>query len=842
MAVLLGLLVLGSECAAADTPLFLRGRVVDENGQPLADAQVKLEYQGNGGVPFADAQGKNPPPQKPRRVVTAVTDGTGYFSLLNLPAGEYTVHIEKQGFFVLANQQITLTPESNEFAFTLNHYEEVREKVDVTVTQHSIELAETQSTENLTEREVRDIPVASSHDLTQSLVAMPEVVKDNSGLLHMAGSRNTTAQYLIDGAEVNDPANNGLSSRMIVEAVRTAEIQTGRFGAEYAHPGAAVLGYETREGDDRWRFNAVDFIPGINVQQGVQLGNYYPRVVISGPIKEGTLWFSQSFDVLHTLAVMKDIQKGQPNEVQHWGGDSWSRLLWKQSENNSLRVSFLANVEEDADLGLDALHPQSVTTDQSMRRLFGFVKQQSYWHKTLFEFGAGVERTYLDSSPQGSAAYLLYVDSAGGNYFQKVREDANRYQLFANGTRTALHWHGTHTFSAGGNLSSVDLTQTATRGEIQALLSDNTTVSRVTTFTGDPRFRVANTLAGGFVQDSWAIGSHVVALAGVRADWDRLFQAALVQPRLALNYLPFKDNRAKFSAGWGMYDIPLNLSVIGQAYDQEQVDTLYFYGSQCTPPQVMCTTGPVTSRFALPAGGLASMKQPYFDIWSAGYQQRVGGSTLVSVELLARDEHHGLVFETISPQAPSPSFTGSDFLLQSSRRDKYRGVTFSARHTFKNTAELFGSYTRSRSSSDQVLDPFLGSLYFTAQQSGPLFWDAPNRFLTWSSVPTPIWGISFTDFLEYRTGYPYSAINQQQFIVGVPNSYRFRSYASLTIGLEKKFTFRDRVFAARLSMVNILDRQNPDVVVNNVDAPNFGTFLGGQGRAFTGRLRFVGRK
>jgi len=31
-------------------------------------------------------------------------------------------------------------------------------------------------------------------------------------------------------------------------------------------------------------------------------------------------------------------------------------------------------------------------------------------------------------------------------------------------------------------------------------------------------------------------------------------------------------------------------------------------------------------------------------------------------------------------------------------------------------------------------------------------------------------------------------------------------------------------------------------VVNNVDAPNYGMFTGGQGRAFTARLRFVGRK
>jgi hypothetical protein len=42
--------------------------------------------------------------------------------------------------------------------------------------------------------------------------------------------------------------------------------------------------------------------------------------------------------------------------------------------------------------------------------------------------------------------------------------------------------------------------------------------------------------------------------------------------------------------------------------------------------------------------------------------------------------------------------------------------------------------------------------------------------------------------------------------------------------------------------VNILGRQNSDTVVNNIDAPNFGSFAGGQGRAFTLRVRFAGRK
>jgi hypothetical protein len=251
-------------------------------------------------------------------------------------------------------------------------------------------------------------------------------------------------------------------------------------------------------------------------------------------------------------------------------------------------------------------------------------------------------------------------------------------------------------------------------------------------------------------------------------------------------------------------------------------------------------TCPATSTFTMPANGL---QQPFFDITSAGWQERIWKKTILSVELLARNGHHELAFETLNPGQ-----IGSVFLLQSTRRDKYRGATMSVRHTFEKGAVLFGSYTRSRANTDQELDPLLGQMFFAAQQGAPLTWDAPNRALSWGTVPTPLWGIDFAYLFEYRTGYPFSVVNQQQFLIGAPNSLRFPEYASLNISVEKKFRFRKYLFAVRGSVINLTDRQNPNVVVNNIDAsapgvvPGFLNFSGGQGRAFTGRLRFLGRR
>jgi hypothetical protein len=804
-------LLLAGSFGAADTAITLRGRVLDENGQPVAGVQVKLEGLG-------------------KQRISALTDDAGYFSVPNLAPGEYTVQMEKVDFFVLRGQTIQVSAATSDFTFTLNHIQEVREKVDVVADPNRIEPTETPQSATLTSTEFFYIPVPSSHDYQQSMVALPQIVRDNQAVLHIAGARATQSQYLMDGFEVGDPVSGTLTIPLIVDALRTAEVETGRFGAEFAHPGAAILKFETPEGDDHWRFNATDFIPGLRSEQGVRLGNYYPRITFSGPLVKGKLWFLQSFSFDHTLSIERDIKTGN-NTSEQWSGDTFSRLLWRVAPNDSLHFTLLYNNESDTSVGLDSLHPQSTTLDEPSNRVFASIKNQLWWNHTLFEVGFAEDRTVRDFDPQGNAPYLLFVNGAQGNFFQRSDQASRRHQFFADAIRPGFHWHGLHTISAGTNISLVALNQSSTRGEIQAFNAAQQLV-RLTTFTGNANIDVDNTLAGAFVQDNWSLSSRWVAQVGLRGDWDQFVRSTMVQPRAAVNYLPFADGRGKFSIGWGIYNIPLSLSVLGQTQDQQQVDTLY------NPATGAVIAGPATSTFTLPAHGL---QQPFFDITSAGWQERIWKKTIVSVELLARNGHRELAFET-----SSPGQIGSTFLLQSTRRDKYRGATIAARHTFEKGAVLFGSYTRSRANTDQALDPVLGALYFAPQQGAPLAWDAPNRALSWGTVPTPFWGIDFAYFFEYRTGYPFSVVNQQQFLIGAPDSKRFPDYASLNISLEKKFRFGKYLFAIRGTVINLTGRQNPTVVVNNIDAvgvtPPFLNFSGGQGRAFTGRLRFLGKR
>src|ERR1051325_381579 len=295
---------------AAD-PADCSGVVLDENGVPIAAAQVKFE----------DVAG---------RAYRAETDATGRFALHSLSSGDYRAEVRKEGFFVLANQVVSLHAGNNELSLVLNHEQEVREKVQVTAPSNQIDTQDTSQRSGLSARDIRDIPVPNSHILQQSLVALPEIVQDHLDNLHVAGARSGETQYLLDGFEIGNPVNGALTSRFNIDATRAAEVQTGRVGAAYPHSGANILSLVTPDGDDRWRFGTTNPAPGINIQEGVHLGNWYPRFTFSGPLERGHFWFSDSISVQHTFRVVKQLPSNA-NAFEEWAGDNLVRLQYNIS-------------------------------------------------------------------------------------------------------------------------------------------------------------------------------------------------------------------------------------------------------------------------------------------------------------------------------------------------------------------------------------------------------------------------------------------------------------------------------------------------------------------------------
>src|SRR5260370_6132132 len=457
------------------------GVVLDENAVPVGAAQVKLE----------DAAGHS---------YRTETDGTGHFAFHNLSPGDYKAEVRKEGFFVLTGQVVSLHAGTNELSLVLNHEHEIHEQVQVTAPSNQIDTQDTSQRSSLSGRDIRDIPVPNTHVLQQSLVAMPEIVQDHRDNLHVAGARSGETQYLLDGFEIGDPVNGALTARFNIDATRAAEVQTGRFGAGYAHSGASILSLETPDGDHRRRFGTTNPAPGINIQQSAHLGNWYPRFTFSGPIERGRLWFSDSISVQHTFAVVKGLPSNG-DTVEEWAGDNLFRLQYNVSRRHILHASLLYNRAHDDNLGLDALDPQSTTVTAEQRRTFVSLKDQIWLHDTLFELGVAADRSVLDYTPQRTQPLVLLVNGPSGNYFARTQQRGRRLQAVGSVTAASRHWHGIHELSAGFNVAGLTYSLAAQRGEIQALRADGTLV-RQSIFSGPAAPRASNTQARRYFQDT----------------------------------------------------------------------------------------------------------------------------------------------------------------------------------------------------------------------------------------------------------------------------------------------------------------------------------------------------
>ena len=802
--VLLGLV--SGQTPSAPQRARLLGAVKDDTGVAVPDAAVRLQ----------DAAG---------HTVSAHTNPAGEFLLSALAPGSASITIEKHGFFQFRQDRLQLRPGDNHLEFRLPHVREIQQQVEVVSSANPIQPLRGARSETLVAQEVRDLPFSDSHDINKALAALPAIVADNQGQLHVAGSRTGEAEYLLNGFEIGDPANGTFSSRLDIDSVRAANVQTGIYGAEYAHAGAGVLDLTTETGNDRFHFGTTNFIPGVVFNQGVHFGNWYPRVNLSGPIRRGRAWFADGLSLQHSFSLVTELPRGQNTQTQ-WRGDNLFSAQFNLSPRNSLFSDFLFNGNSQTNYGLNPFAPLETTTNINSHRGFVSLRDQISFGNDILNLGAGWDSGSSDQTPKGDALYVIQPQTVSGNYFQTLHQSSRRAQAVGDLLLPSLKAWGTHDLSLGFNADWIRFSQNATRNPYVVESAQQVLLQRAA-FTGDAALAVPDRQAGLYVQDGWQIGRHLRLLPGFRVDSENLTTNAVAEPRLAANIFPFKDDRAKLTVGWGVYFQPVNLTLYGQGLDQQRLDTFYDPAGNPLGP-------PVTTSFVLPAAGIRSM---YFDTTSLGWQQRIQQHTWASIYFLRRIEHNGLAYQ---PTGNNP--LGGAFLLENGRQDRYKSLEIALRHSFEERAELFADYTRSKADTNQALDYSLISPIFGQQAPGPLSWDAPNRFLSWGWTRSPFWDLLLSYNADYRTGYPFNVVNQQQQLVGTPNSMRFPTYFRFDLGFEKQFRFHAHLWGLRLAIINVLGRNNPTVVVNNIDAPNYLTFSGSQGRAFTFRLRLIGHK
>jgi hypothetical protein len=782
--------------------------VSDENGVVVPDALVTVFQQGQAPVGFH-------------------TNHAGRIELTLANVVPYQLQVEKQGFY--QGMMRDVDPQLETIQVTLAHEQIVRQEVSVVASTSTIDPQQTADVSTMSTPEVVNIPYQTSRDIRNLLPYNPGVIQDLNGQPHVAGSATYATLDLLDGFDIRSPISGTLSLHISTDAVRSIDIESTRYPVEYGKATGGVIAISSGMGDNRFRFDATDFIPSYRASQGVHFDKFVPRVTFAGPIIKNQAWFFDGFD----LNYSGNFVVGLPNNANtdpSWQESNLSKFQINVTPSNNLILALLFNDFSAPYSGLSTLTPQASTVKLDTTAWLPYFRDQKLFaNGVLLDVGVGVTRIHSGYQPQGSAPYQLTPETSEGSYFENLTDRSSRIQESGALYLSPHHWIGQHDFKFGADLDQINFGENFSRAPVSYLGEDGTLL-RLSTFPAQPAFNRGNADAGAYAQDRWQIHPGFTIEPGARFDWDQIVRRPLYSPRLAAVFAPGKEPATKLSAGIGMYYEHTQLQYLEQAFAGLREDTYYAVDgiTPLGPPE------PTTFVAQYPM-----LRAPREVNWSAAIEQKLEASTYVTVDYIHKHGTNAFVYQN---QPGAPDYTGT-YLLTNRRKMDYHAIDLSVRHTFPRDYVLFGAYTRSLAYTNAVLDysPTIGDL--GPQQPGPLPWNVPNRMLSWGWLPVPElkdWDFVYT--LDYRTGFPFTAVDANRVVVGAPDSQRFPDYFSFSPGLEWRFHLRGMYLGLRGVMENATGREDPTVVNNVVDSPEYGTFSEPLGRAFTGRLRLIGTK
>jgi hypothetical protein len=758
------------------------------------------------------------------------TDYAGRCQIVGLAPGVYELRVEKENYFAALEKNLEIGASEGAVAdVTLTHQRELVERVNVIYSPPIIDPQKTTLSNTLDERDIIDLPYTVERDLLYSFPLLPGVLPDATAQIHVDGSDSPQTIYLLDGFTFNAPESRDYLSKLSVDAVRSVSLQNSRYPAEYWGGSGGVLSVNTSMGDDHFRFVGTDFLPGITESHGLHIGSFYPRFMVTGPLKKGKAWFLFAPQVEYDQTFFTDLPAGQ-NSIPSWSYTPLAKTQVNVSSNNILTGIFLFNGFGANNVGLSQFTPISTTTDLRQSNHLVALKDQIFLADgAVLEAGVAETAFYAHAAPMGNQTYILGPTVASGNYFESSIAHSGRVEGIGNLILPAVHAAGEHELKFGLNLDRITFNESLVRNPFD-IVRANGTLDRAVSFMGPSALTRDDFEAGAYAQDRWSVTKRLTLSPGVRLDWDEIVRNVDISPRFAASYLLARGGDTKLVGGVGIYYDSTNIGLLSLPLEGERLDT--FYNTAGTVP----LGPPVTTQFQYMPG---TLKEPYVVNWSGGVERKLPGSIYTDFEFLNKRGDDGFAY--FNGCTVIAGCLNGMFHLLNAQTTYYHAGRVTARHQFKGDHFIFASYTESRATSNAGLQFSLENPLYGPQLPGPLPWDSPHRFLSWGFLPL-IRGYDLAYALDARSGFPFYLVNQNQQLVAGPGAERFPAYFSLDLAAEKRFHLFGYLWALRAGFDNITNRQNAGYVDNNVDSPQFLTYSAVQGRVLTGRIRLLGRK
>jgi hypothetical protein len=235
----------------------IRGNVYDKNtGEPILFGTVLL--QGT--------------------TIGANTNEDGFYSIGNVPEGNYTLVGTYVGYDSVAAQiQVREGSITTQNLFMLESSIELA-TVDISARKEKAKTDVQISTVTVTSKQIKALPSTGGQtDIAQYLPVLPGIIStgDQGGQIYIRGGSPIQNKILLDGMTIYNPFHSiGFFSVFETEIIKTVDVLTAGFNAEYGGRVSAVIDLKTREGNKKRMSGLVSANP------------FQAKAVLEGPIKK----------------------------------------------------------------------------------------------------------------------------------------------------------------------------------------------------------------------------------------------------------------------------------------------------------------------------------------------------------------------------------------------------------------------------------------------------------------------------------------------------------------------------------------------------------------------------
>ena len=736
-------------------------------------------------------------------IARTTSDAVGQVTFPDVPEGRYAVHATRDGFADVVSPPFPVRSGATAQVLLEMRLTFVRESVNVVAPANS----PTQSIQPVAVSDAltgaaMDVHPLAGDDFQSLMTLLPSVFRGPEGRLRVKGGTPTTGAIQLSSASLNDPSTGDFDLELPSGAVESVEVLSNPFAAEYGRFSTSVTQVRTKRGTNTWSARADNLLPGFG--QGF-INKFEPRLSLSGPLKRERLLFGQYLQYRYVRTPVRSLPN-QP-ELGIDSFDSYTRLDAVPSSRHSVIGSLVYFPRKISNATLSTFRPPQTTPSFTQSGFAGgLVDRVILTDHMVLETTVAARAFEVDEKTKSDQPMVFSPETQSGSYFNREERHVRSVQAVEALSVSKDHWAGEHVFKFGVDVqhSGFDgdtYSQTVEVRRLDGSLAERTTFSPLLSHPD-----VTGTEVAVFAQDRWRMNDRVMFELGLRMDRDDVTESVNYSPRggVAISLLP--DGRGILRGGVGKFAqrTPLNLG----AFTQVPVATVSRFAAngQALGPPI---------AYAHVVGGLQT---PESIVTTVAWDQRVARRLFFKVAYLYRNGSHDAI---VNPDAAQRTVT-----LFSGGRSKYWEFEASGRYLGSERRDLTIAYVRSHGTRDlNDYDAYFGNFknpLVRPNEHALSPTDVPGRLIVRGSQGLPGRWV-FVPLFEWRSGFPWSAVDEYQDFVGPRNtSGRLPKVTTLDFTLMRPWTVRTHRFMAGLKVYNAFKAGAERDIQTNRTSPEFG--------------------